>query len=256
LAAQQTRQESLATHNQPSDIDDMESIGPPPPTGDGMLFVLNSSQREEAMRRHIAGATSNRLHAVKSATSGQPIFLFDSDTREMHGPYAAEGPGAMNLDSQSTGTSNFTPRLPAQIRFAPVVRAFAPLPEAAIEDVINFDSGADAQGRLRPSFTVEGYVVAQLLYIFVLRHHGLYESDDADASAAEPLDSSSHSQHHRRDHEHHATRHNFQRGEGRSARADAGGGKGGGRTAVGASKGNGVGKGVGGGSRLGIRRAN
>ena len=214
-----------------------------------MLFVLNSSQREEAMRRHIAGATSNRLAAIKAAVPGQPIFLFDSDTRELHGPYSAEGPGAMNLDSQNTGTSNFSPRLPAQIRFAPVVRAFAPLPEAAIADVINFDPGADAQGRLRPSYTVEGYVVAQLLYIFVLRHHGLYESDEP--LAAEPLDSG-YQQQHRRD-DHHATRH-AQRGEGRSARSDVGGGKGGGRPAAGGSKGNGTGKGGTGGSRLGISR--
>ena len=189
--------------------------------------MLNSSQREEAMRRHIAGAASQRLPVIKAATPGQPIFLFDSDKRELHGPFAAEGPGSMNLDSQGMGgATNFSPRLPAQLRFAPVVRAFAPLPESAILDVINFDPGADAHGRRRPSHIVEASAVAQLLYIFVLKHHGLYESDDQTDAPDEPQ--------HRpmtRAEEQHATRQVLaaEARAVREARAEAkGGGRGGG----------------------------
>ena len=129
----------------------MEAIGPPPVSQNGLLFVMNGSQRAEAMHKHIAGAAMQWLPVLKSATSNQPIFLFDSDARELLGPYAADGPGAMNLDTQGGNISGFTPRLPAQVRFSPVVRAFAPLPETVISDIINFDPGADAQGRRHPS---------------------------------------------------------------------------------------------------------
>ena len=178
--AERAQAASKAASNSARHAGIMEAIGPPPATGDGLLFVMNSNQRQEALRSYIAGAAMQRLATVKAATAGQPIFIFDSDSRELLGPYAAEGPGATNLDSQGgDGRSNFSPRLPAQLRFSPVVRAFAPLPEAVIADIINFDSGADNQGRRRPSHTVEATAVAQLLYIFVLRHHGLYETDEA-----------------------------------------------------------------------------
>ena len=100
----------------------MEAPPPPPPTSDGMLFVVSTAQRELAIQKQLVGAPATRLALVKSAVGGQPIFLFDSETRKLYGPYAAEGPGAMNLDPNFRG-------LPAQVRFS-VARKCSLCPEA------------------------------------------------------------------------------------------------------------------------------
>ena len=149
----------------------MEALPPPPPTSDGMLFVVSTAQRELAIQKQLVGAPATRLALVKSAVGGQPIFLFDSETRKLYGPYAAEGPGAMNLDPNFRG-------LPAQVRFSTVARKYQPLPESAVEDLLTFDAGPDAHGRPRPSFTVDSSTVGPLLLLFVLRHHGLYDEDE------------------------------------------------------------------------------
>ena len=145
----------------------MESL-PPPPNADGLLFVLSGAQCDQAMRQRLAGANVQRLSMVKSAHAGQPVFLFDSDARLLHGPYAAAGPGGLNLDGANS-------RLPAQLRFTSVVRAFAPLPEADVTDLLHTSELGGGKGR-RPvvqSSIVDGATVGQLLLLFVLNHHGL-----------------------------------------------------------------------------------
>ena len=153
----------------------MEGIPPPPVTGDGLLFVLNTAQCDHAHKHHIVGTSMQRLPTVKSAVRGQPLFLFDADARELHGPYAADGPGGLNLEGGNS-------RMPAQIRFGPVVRNFSPLPESMIADLLNFDPGSDGKGR-RPASCVEGATVTHLLWLFVLHHHGMYEALDMGASS-------------------------------------------------------------------------
>ena len=145
----------------------MESL-PPPPNADGLLFVLSGAQCDQAMRQRLAGANVQRLSMVKSAHAGQPVFLFDSDARLLHGPYAAAGPGGLNLDGANS-------RLPAQLRFTSVVRAFSPLPEADVTDLLHTSELGGGKGR-RPvvqSSSVDGATVGQLLLLFVLNHHGL-----------------------------------------------------------------------------------
>ena len=150
----------------------------PPYTGDGLLFVLSGAQREHAQKQHIVGTNMQRLAIVKSAFKGQPVFLFDADARTLHGPYSAEGPGDTNIDRSN-------PRLPAQLRFTNVVRSFLPLPETAISDLLDFEPGhGDGKGR-RPTSHVESTTVGQLLWLYVLRHHGLFDEDDDEAEAPE-----------------------------------------------------------------------
>lgn len=144
----------------------MESIPPPPQISDGILFVLSTAQLEHAQRKNVAGMPLQRLPLLRAATAGQPVFLFDQEARTLHGPYAAVGPGATNVDATSS-------TLPAQLRFNPVVRSFSPLPEEAISDLLTFEPGIEK----RPSPRVDGAVVTELLLLFVLRHHGLYVAD-------------------------------------------------------------------------------
>ena len=63
----------------------MEAL-PPPPRQDGMLFVVSTAQRERPSRSSWS-APATRLALVKSAVGGN-IFLFDSETRRLSGPYA------------------------------------------------------------------------------------------------------------------------------------------------------------------------
>lgn len=149
----------------------MEKIPVAPLTADGLLFALTTPQREYALQRKVVTAPTQRLPMVKSAVRGQPVFLFDTDTRMLHGPFAAEGPGGMQVDLSSN-------RPVAQLSFRPIVRNFAPLPESAIGDLLSFDPGLDGQGRRRPSALIDGAIVGPLLWLYVLHHHGLYVSDE------------------------------------------------------------------------------
>ena len=101
-------------------------------TGDGLLFVVSSQQLEQALKTHIAGTNAQRLPMVRAAVRGQPLFLFDADAHELHGPYAADGPGGLNLDGSKSA-------LPAQVRFSLVVRNFQPLPNEVVADLLNFE---------------------------------------------------------------------------------------------------------------------
>lgn len=148
----------------------MESLPTAPPTPHGILFVLSHEQVEHAIHRSVCGMPMGRIAEVRSVVAGQPVFIFDADERCLHGPFAATGPGGNNLDPTGKGT------MPAaQLRFAPVVRSFAPLPEDIAADVLAFDPGTDSSGRRRPSSRVDSSVVAPLLLLFVLRHHRLLD---------------------------------------------------------------------------------
>lgn len=149
----------------------MESLPPPPLAGDGVLFVLSGPQMEHAQRKHVAGLPMQRLGIVRSMTAGQPIFLFDADARVLRGPYSAAGPGGTHLDAGNS-------KLPAQVKFTPAVRSFAPLPEDAVSDMLNYEPGMDETGRRRPAPQVEASAVPQLLLLFVLHHHGLLNDDE------------------------------------------------------------------------------
>ena len=82
--------------------------------------------------RRALGTNLQRLNVVKSATAGQPLFIFDFDACVLHGPFAVVAPGNLNLEGGNT-------RLPAQVKFNSVVRNFLPLPAAAVSDLLNFD---------------------------------------------------------------------------------------------------------------------
>ena len=145
----------------------MESLPTAPPTPHGILFVLSHEQAEHAMHRNVC--SMRRLAEGRSGVvAGQPVFIFDADERCLHGPFAAVG---TNLD-HPTGKGTMPA---AQLRFAPVVRSFAPLPEDIAADVLAFDPGTDSSGRRRPSSRVDSSVVAPLLLLFVLRHHRLLD---------------------------------------------------------------------------------
>jgi hypothetical protein len=159
----------------------MEALSAPPPPGDGLISVISESQLEHAIRKGIAGFSMQQLPLIRTAAAGQPIFLFTSDSHMLHGPYTAVGAGGMNLDASSTRTLHTA----AQVRFAPVVRKFMPLPEESVNDLLSFETGHD--GKRRPCSVVEGAVVKQLLLLFVLRHHGLYASDDTPDSSPAPI---------------------------------------------------------------------
>ena len=161
----------------------LENIPPPPSTSDGMLFIVTTREREVALQKNLAGAPATRLALIKGALPGQPVFLFDADERNLYGPYAAEGPGAINLDPSVKG-------LPAQLRFNLIARKFTPLPESAVEDLLSFEESADTKGRQRPEFTIDSALVGALLWLFVLSHHGLLEGG-ANAQAQQSSSSSS-----------------------------------------------------------------
>ena len=143
----------------------MEALPAAPPTGEGLLITLPGRDIEFAIRKGVAGMPIGRLAQVRSALPGQPIFLFDTDARLLHGPYAASGPGGANLDPASS-------KLPAQVKFTPVVRSFAPLPEEVAGDLLTWQPGP-GKGSRRPASKVDAAVVGPLLLLFVLRHHNL-----------------------------------------------------------------------------------
>ena len=145
----------------------MESLPTAPPTPHGILFVLSHEQVEHAIHRSVCGMPMGRIAEVRSVVAGQPVFIFDADERCLHGPFAAVG---TNLDPTGKGTMPT-----AQLRFAPVVRSFAPMPEDIAADVLAFDPGTDSSGRRRPSSRVDSSVVEPLLLLFVLRHHRLLD---------------------------------------------------------------------------------
>jgi hypothetical protein len=151
----------------------MEGL-PQPPTTEGLLFVLIGAHCETSLRASVVGTALQKTALVKSATPGMPVFLFDLDARVLHGPFAADGPGAMNLEGGP-------PRLPA-LRFTSIVRTFLPLPESEVADVLNIELHR-ATAR-----TIDGATVGQLLWLFVLHHHRLLEADDeADDVEADAL---------------------------------------------------------------------
>ena len=168
----------------------MEALPSTPKTGDALLFVLSGPQLEHALRKNVAGMPFARLQIMRSVAAGQPVFLFDSDSRLLHGPYAAVGPGGTNLDPSPAGKA-----LPAQLRFTAVVRAFQPLPESHVSDILSFDPAVAGLAR-RPSARVEASVVTHLLLLFVLHHHGLFdEGAEANESGHEEDDREPYEEH-------------------------------------------------------------
>ena len=75
------------------------------------------------------------------------LFLFNYSKREMHGVFAAQEPGGINLEPEAFrsatkyGNPNASP-YPAQIRFNTVSK-FPPLPERCFQDIVDYECSSN-----------------------------------------------------------------------------------------------------------------
>ncbi|CDY31667.1 hypothetical protein HID58_017607 [Brassica napus] len=82
----------------------------------GAIFMSNSSTRRECLRRELFGLPMGQAGFVKQVKAGMFLFLFEFESRELHGVFQACSDGAINIEPGafcSTGK-----QFPAQVKFA------------------------------------------------------------------------------------------------------------------------------------------
>ncbi|XP_039036213.1 uncharacterized protein LOC120172968 isoform X1 [Hibiscus syriacus] len=77
--------------------------------------MSNNATREECLRRNIFALPSSQSHFVKQVKDGMILFLFEFETRELHGVFQACSDGAMNI--LPGGFSLLGKQFPAQVKF-------------------------------------------------------------------------------------------------------------------------------------------
>ncbi|KAH0851259.1 hypothetical protein HID58_091073, partial [Brassica napus] len=81
----------------------------------GAIFMSNSSTRRECLRRELFGLPMGQAGFVKHVKAGMFLFLFEFESRELHGVFQACSDGAINIEPGafcSTGK-----QFPAQVKF-------------------------------------------------------------------------------------------------------------------------------------------
>lgn len=81
----------------------------------GAIFMSNSSTRKECLRRGIFGLPMFQAGFVKQVRAGMFLFLFEFESRELHGVFEACSDGAINIEPDAFCSSG--KQFPAQVHF-------------------------------------------------------------------------------------------------------------------------------------------
>ncbi|CAH8357999.1 unnamed protein product [Eruca vesicaria subsp. sativa] len=100
----------------------------------GAIFMSNSSTRRECLRREIFGLPMGLAGFVKQVKAGMFLFLFEFESRELHGVFQACSDGAINIEPDAFCSSG--KQFPAQVKFTEKWRC-RPLGEMEFRHVIS-----------------------------------------------------------------------------------------------------------------------
>ncbi|CAN8316342.1 unnamed protein product [Cochlearia groenlandica] len=81
----------------------------------GAIFMSSNSTRKESLRRGIFGLPSRQAGFVKQIKAGMMLFLFEFESRELHGVFQACSDGAINIDPDAFCSSG--KQFSAQVKF-------------------------------------------------------------------------------------------------------------------------------------------
>ncbi|CAH2059314.1 unnamed protein product [Thlaspi arvense] len=81
----------------------------------GAIFMSNSSTRKECLRRGLFGLPMGQAGFVKQVKAGMLLFLFEFESRELHGVFQACSDGAINIEPYAFCSSG--KQFPAQVKF-------------------------------------------------------------------------------------------------------------------------------------------
>ncbi|KAJ6795062.1 uncharacterized protein M6B38_229265 [Iris pallida] len=96
----------------------------------GFIFMCDGMTRPECFRLGVFGLPTRKLCLVDRIAAGAALFLFDFETKLLHGVYRALCNGGMNLVPHA-----FDGKFPAQVKFQ-IDRDCLPLPESVFKHVI------------------------------------------------------------------------------------------------------------------------
>ncbi|KAF8101692.1 hypothetical protein N665_0201s0016 [Sinapis alba] len=82
---------------------------------EGAIFMSNSSTRKECLRRELFGLPMGQAGFVKQVKAGMFLFLFEFESRELHGVFQACSDGAINIEPGAFCSSG--KQFPAQVKF-------------------------------------------------------------------------------------------------------------------------------------------
>ena len=82
----------------------------PSPSPAGYIFMCSGATKPECYARGVMGQPRGRLPAVSRIRRGAALFLYDFDSRHLHGPYRAASDGGLDLAPAAFGG-----RFPAQV---------------------------------------------------------------------------------------------------------------------------------------------
>ncbi|EEC68273.1 hypothetical protein OsI_36310 [Oryza sativa Indica Group] len=109
----------------------------PSPSPAGYIFMCSGATKPECYARGVMGQPRGRLPAVSRIRRGAALFLYDFDSRHLHGPYRAASDGGLDLAPAAFGG-----RFPAQVKFT-IDGDFMPIPESSLRSAIkeNYSNG-------------------------------------------------------------------------------------------------------------------
>ncbi|CAA7021559.1 unnamed protein product [Microthlaspi erraticum] len=81
----------------------------------GAIFMSNNSTRKECLRRELFGLPNWQAGFVKQVKAGMLLFLFEFESRELHGVFQACSDGAINIEPDAFCSSG--KQFPAQVKF-------------------------------------------------------------------------------------------------------------------------------------------
>lgn len=79
----------------------------------GAIFMASGATKSECLRRRIFGLPSSLASFVEQVKVGMPLFLFDFETKQLHGVFQACSDGAMNIVPHAFSSSGRM--FPAQV---------------------------------------------------------------------------------------------------------------------------------------------
>uniref|UniRef100_A0A1J3I4H3 B2 protein n=1 Tax=Noccaea caerulescens TaxID=107243 RepID=A0A1J3I4H3_NOCCA len=100
----------------------------------GAIFMSNNSTRKECLRRELFGLPNWQAGFVKQVKAGMLLFLFEFESRELHGVFQACSDGAINIEPDAFCSS--WKQFPAQVKFTEMWHC-RPLREMEFRDAIS-----------------------------------------------------------------------------------------------------------------------
>ncbi|XP_023639381.1 uncharacterized protein LOC111830903 [Capsella rubella] len=99
----------------------------------GAIFMSNDFTRKECLRRELFGLPMRQAGFVKHVKAGMILFLFEFESRELHGVFQASSDGDINIEPNAFHSSG--KQFPAQVKFTEKWRC-RPLPESEFRHAI------------------------------------------------------------------------------------------------------------------------